>query len=79
MIVADSRNHGQSFHSPDMNYVLMAEDVSNLMKRLSVRKFNLLGHSMGGKTAMLLALTQVRYRILILTAEDISICSISIF
>ena len=48
----DLRNHGQSFHSESMNYDLMAEDVYALIQHLKLEKVILVGHSMGGKTAM---------------------------
>lgn len=51
----DLRNHGQSFHSDEMNYPAMAEDVAGLLQRLDLVNCNLLGHSMGGKVAMTLA------------------------
>lgn len=54
-ITVDLRNHGRSFHDPVMNYPLMAEDVKNLMQHLQLPKASVLGHSMGGKTAMQLA------------------------
>lgn len=48
----DLRNHGRSFHSDEMNYRLMAEDVRALLQQLGLEKVILIGHSMGGKTAM---------------------------
>lgn len=51
----DLRNHGQSFHSEQMNYRLMAEDLQDLLNMLNIRQTILVGHSMGGKTAMTLA------------------------
>ncbi len=50
----DLRNHGSSFHDPLMNYEAMAEDVSALIKHLAIEHCHMIGHSMGGKTAMLL-------------------------
>ncbi|MFT7333667.1 MAG: esterase [Sphingobacteriales bacterium] len=53
MVVAvDQRNHGKSFHTSEMNYSAMAEDLSSLMGHLNIEKANVLGHSMGGKTVM---------------------------
>lgn len=52
----DARNHGQSPHSDAMNYQLMADDVIELANDLNIDQFLLMGHSMGGKTAMLCAL-----------------------
>ncbi|TCJ96091.1 esterase [Volucribacter psittacicida] len=48
----DLRNHGQSFHSDQMNYSVMAQDIYQLLEKLNLEKVNLIGHSMGGKTAM---------------------------
>jgi len=48
----DARNHGQSPHSEEMSYQLMAEDVIELADSLGIPTFKLVGHSMGGKTAM---------------------------
>jgi esterase len=52
----DVRNHGQSFHQASMEYTELAQDIVNLMKHLSIEKAHILGHSMGGKVAMQLAL-----------------------
>lgn len=54
----DLRNHGRSPHSDEMSYSLMAQDVTDLLDSLGLRDVFLLGHSMGGKTAMQLALQQ---------------------
>lgn len=51
----DLRNHGNSFHADEMNYTLMAQDVLALLQHLQLEKVILVGHSMGGKTAMALA------------------------
>jgi pimeloyl-ACP methyl ester carboxylesterase len=48
----DARNHGKSPHADEMSYQLMAKDVIELADDLGINKFILLGHSMGGKTAM---------------------------
>ncbi len=53
----DQRNHGHSFHSQEFNYSLMVEDLKNYAQAKSVVEFDLMGHSMGGKTAMLFATT----------------------
>ena len=58
VITVDLRNHGQSPHSEDMNYEVMAEDIGELLDTLGLQKANLLGHSMGGKVAMKFALTR---------------------
>lgn len=51
----DLRNHGHSFHQPEMDYTLMAQDVLNLLDHLQLKKVISVGHSMGGKTSMTLA------------------------
>ena len=51
----DQRNHGRSFHSNNFNYEVMAEDVVSYCKDNHLENIVLLGHSMGGKTAMHLA------------------------
>jgi esterase len=56
VLAVDQRNHGRSPHSAEMNYPVMAQDVLKLMHRLGLSSASVLGHSMGGKTAMQLAL-----------------------
>jgi len=51
----DLRNHGRSFHSDEFSYEVMAEDVYAYCKANNLEKINILGHPMGGKTAMLFA------------------------
>lgn len=57
VIAVDARNHGESPHSEHMNYFLMSDDVLRLMDSLGEDRVNLIGHSMGGKVLMTLALT----------------------
>ena len=49
----DQRNHGKSPHSEDFSYELMAEDLAEYCNSHNLKDVILLGHSMGGKTAML--------------------------
>jgi esterase len=56
VVALDLRNHGASSHATGMDYRTMAEDVRETLARLGVLPCALLGHSMGGKTAMALAL-----------------------
>lgn len=58
VITPDLRNHGDSPHLSGMSYKAMAHDVLNLMQQLEINRFDLLGHSMGGKIAMEIALRQ---------------------
>ena len=52
----DQRNHGLSPHSPDQDYLAMTEDLNDFFKQRGLKKAIVLGHSMGGKTAMNFAL-----------------------
>ena len=52
----DQRNHGRSPHSLEMSYDLMAEDVHEFLRDQGLGDAFILGHSMGGKTAMQVAL-----------------------
>ena len=52
----DQRNHGLSPHSTTWDYHSMSSDIEELMQDLLLEKCILLGHSMGGKTAMKFAL-----------------------
>lgn len=51
----DQRNHGRSPQSIDFNYDVLAEDLYELVNDLNINSFHLLGHSMGGKTAIAFA------------------------
>lgn len=50
--LVDQRNHGRSPHSEEMNYNLMAEDLHRFIEREELKSPVIIGHSMGGKTAM---------------------------
>lgn len=59
VIVADARNHGRSPWHPDMTYPLMAADTIALLQSqmtTHAQRAIVIGHSMGGKTAMILSL-----------------------
>jgi pimeloyl-ACP methyl ester carboxylesterase len=51
----DLRNHGRTEHSDEFSYSLMADDIAEHLDRYNLDRANLLGHSMGGKVAMLFA------------------------
>lgn len=53
----DQRNHGRSFHADEFNYKILAEDLHNYIQYHQLESIYLVGHSMGGKTAMLFAVT----------------------
>ncbi len=57
VIALDLRNHGASPHAPGMTYRAMAEDVRETLAALDAVPAAVVGHSMGGKVAMALALT----------------------
>lgn len=52
VILVDQRNHGHSPWSEEFTYDLLVDDLKELVNDLKLEKFILLGHSMGGKTAM---------------------------
>jgi len=53
----DQRNHGRSFHAEEFSYEIMSEDLYEYCEQLQLDHILLLGHSMGGKTAMQFATT----------------------
>ena len=53
----DQRNHGRSFHSDAFNYEALVDDLYDYIQHHQLEKIYLIGHSMGGKTAMLFAVT----------------------
>lgn len=53
--LVDQRNHGHSFHSDEFNYDVLVKDLKNYCDTNNLQEIVLLGHSMGGKTAMLFA------------------------
>ena len=50
--LVDQRNHGQSPQSNDFNYRVLAEDLSEFIQQQQIIQPIIMGHSMGGKTAM---------------------------
>ena len=54
----DLRNHGQSPHSDIMDYPHLAEDVLSFIEQSNFTSVNIIAHSMGGKTALWLALNK---------------------
>jgi len=54
--IIDQRNHGKSFHNNEHTYPAMSLDLKKYINIHGIYKPNLLGHSMGGKTAMQFAL-----------------------
>lgn len=56
IVLVDQRNHGQSPHHELINYESMCEDVNHLIRNHLKQNAIIIGHSMGGKVAMLHAL-----------------------
>ncbi|MCC5935732.1 MAG: alpha/beta fold hydrolase [Lunatimonas sp.] len=56
LYLVDQRNHGDSPHSDEWNYAVMADDLKELLDGEGLDTVYLMGHSMGGKTAMNFAL-----------------------
>ncbi len=57
VVGVDLRNHGDSPHSDKLDYESMAGDVRQLIMELGLESCSIVGHSMGGKVAMQLALS----------------------
>ena len=55
--ILDLRNHGKSFHSDEFSYNVMSNDVLEYCNFHNLDKVSIIGHSMGGKVAMLFATT----------------------
>ncbi|KAJ8711370.1 hypothetical protein PYW07_008612 [Mythimna separata] len=58
VIAVDARNHGDSPHCDSHDYKALANDLSNLISHFVLDNCILIGHSMGGRTAMVTALQQ---------------------
>ncbi len=58
VLLVDLRNHGRSPHHPVMSYPAMAADLEALLDRHGLARAALVGHSMGGKAAMVFALAR---------------------
>ncbi|HEX5002230.1 MAG TPA: alpha/beta fold hydrolase [Bacteroidia bacterium] len=58
VLTVDLRNHGQSPHSPVFDFSSMAADVASCIQTTCKEPVYLIGHSLGGKVTMQLALTQ---------------------
>ena len=56
--IIDQRNHGRSPHSMTFTYQLLVDDILNLMQQQGISQAHFMGHSMGGKVVMNLALQQ---------------------
>ena len=61
VILVDQRNHGLSFHDDEFTYRAMSKDLKKLLDHYELKSINLLGHSMGGKTAMIFSESHPEY------------------
>ena len=67
----DLRNHGRSFHADDMTLPALAQDLVDFADRQSLERPYWVGHSLGGKVAMQVALTHPE-RVRALVVADIA-------
>jgi len=59
--ILDQRNHGKSFHNKNHSYDFMSDDLYNYINYHKLKEPTILGHSMGGKTAMVFAFHYPQY------------------
>ena len=71
VISVDLRNHGDSPHHSEMSLLSMAQDLVELMDHLSIASAYFVGHSLGGKVAMQLAMSEAS-RVKSLVVVDIA-------
>jgi esterase len=67
----DQRNHGLSPHSDDFDYTFMANDLAEFIEDHQIKDAVIIGHSMGGKTAMNFALAHPE-KVAVLIVVDIA-------
>ncbi len=56
VFIIDQRNHGRSPHAEEMSYAVLANDIMEFCQQQHISNASLIGHSMGGKVVMVLAL-----------------------
>ncbi|MCU0894648.1 MAG: alpha/beta fold hydrolase, partial [Rhodospirillales bacterium] len=56
VLTVDLRNHGGSPNAPEMTFSEMVDDLRVLLEDRGIERTALMGHSVGGKTAMVFAL-----------------------
>ncbi|EGC33683.1 hypothetical protein DICPUDRAFT_154255 [Dictyostelium purpureum] len=52
----DQRNHGASPHTKEFNYKVMSDDIDQIIKKQNLNDVAIIGHSLGGRVAMLYSL-----------------------
>jgi len=65
----DQRNHGRSFHADEFSNEILVDDLVDYIAYYQLEKVNVLGHSMGGKIAMLFAVTYPEKVIKLMVAD----------
>lgn len=71
VFIPDQRNHGHSPHSQAHNYYALVDDILELMEENGLNDPSIIGHSMGGKVGMGVAL-EASYRVRKLVIIDVS-------
>lgn len=69
VFAVDQRNHGDSPHDERVDYPALADDLRGFVEQHGLHTINLLGHSMGGKTAMQFALSYPAYLARLVVAD----------
>ncbi|MBF0266242.1 MAG: alpha/beta fold hydrolase, partial [Gammaproteobacteria bacterium] len=59
--VPDLPNHGHSYHSKELNYEFLSKSIVEFLEQMHLSQVNFIAHSMGGKTAMTIALKAPEY------------------
>lgn len=72
VLIPDLRNHGRSPHSPVFDFPSLEDDLLEFIETHELERPLILGHSLGGKTAMMFALHQPE-RVDRLIVADISL------
>jgi pimeloyl-ACP methyl ester carboxylesterase len=69
----DQRNHGKSPHSNEFSYELLVADLFDFFQQHEISKAHIIGHSMGGKAAMLFALehTEAAKKLIVVDAAPV--------
>ncbi len=65
----DQRNHGKSFHANEFDYDYLSEDLKAYVTFHQITKARIIGHSMGGKTAMQFACSYPEYVVKLIIAD----------
>jgi esterase len=71
VFMVDQRNHGNSPHHPEHNYDILSNDLYEFMLKHNLNKSFIIGHSMGGKTALAFGLKYPE-RVIKMIVVDIS-------